>query len=101
MCNLYALGRQGPDTLRAYYGADRDEIGNMPELPGIYPKTLAPVVLMQGQDRVLTIVVGHAIPRLRAQRQEGGPQRHQRAAHDLTTLEAMARRGAPMPRAAD
>ena len=55
MCNLYSLGRQGPDAVRAVFGVTYDETGNMPELPGIHPKTLAPVVLMQGSDRVLAM----------------------------------------------
>ena len=44
MCNTYSLGRPGPDALRASFGAARDEAGNMPELPGIHPQRLAPVL---------------------------------------------------------
>ena len=29
MCNSYSLGRQGPDALRAFSQAERDETGNM------------------------------------------------------------------------
>ena len=42
MCNLYSLGRQGSDALRQAFAVARDEAGNMPELPGIYPKTRPP-----------------------------------------------------------
>lgn len=55
MCNLYSLGRQGPAALRATFGVTLDETGNLPELPGIYPKTLAPVVLLRGEERVLAM----------------------------------------------
>lgn len=48
MCNTYSLGRQGPDALRAFLRAARDETGTKSELPGIHPKTLAPVVLDAG-----------------------------------------------------
>ena len=36
MCNTYSLGRQGPDALRPFFQAERNETANMPELPGSY-----------------------------------------------------------------
>lgn len=48
MCNLYSLGRTGQDALRQAFAVAEDRTGNLPALPGIYPKTLAPVVLAGG-----------------------------------------------------
>ncbi len=56
MCNLYSLGRQGPAALRAYFGAERDETGNMPELPAIFPDQMAPVVVAGEGGRTLTMM---------------------------------------------
>ena len=55
MCNLYSLGKQGPDALRAHFAAERDETGNMQSLPAIFPKTMAPVVLIKDGVRTLTM----------------------------------------------
>ncbi|WP_342162934.1 SOS response-associated peptidase [Methylobacterium sp. SD21] len=56
MCNLYSLGRHGPAALRAYFGAERDETGNMPELPAIFPDQMAPVVVAGEGGRTLTMM---------------------------------------------
>ncbi|MBE7196540.1 MAG: SOS response-associated peptidase family protein [Parafilimonas terrae] len=56
MCNLYSLGRQGPDALRAHFGALHDETGNMPELPAIFPDRMAPVVVLSEGERTLTMM---------------------------------------------
>ncbi|AWN35968.1 SOS response-associated peptidase [Methylobacterium radiodurans] len=56
MCNLYSLGRQGPDALRAFFQATRDATGNMPELPAIFPNTAAPVVYLREGERTLSMM---------------------------------------------
>jgi putative SOS response-associated peptidase YedK len=56
MCNLYSLGRQGPAALQAFFQIDRDETGNMPELPGIFPSTAAPVVHLRDGERRLSMM---------------------------------------------
>ena len=43
MCNLYSLTKS-QEAIRALTRAMRDETGNLPPLPGIFPDTLAPVV---------------------------------------------------------
>jgi putative SOS response-associated peptidase YedK len=52
MCNLYAL-TAGQDAIRAAASAMRDEAGNLPPLPGIFPDRQAPVVAMRDGARVL------------------------------------------------
>ncbi|MDN3571580.1 SOS response-associated peptidase [Methylobacterium longum] len=55
MCNLYSL-RAGPDALRRAFGVDRDETGNLPLLPGIFPNTAAPVVHTRDGTRALSMM---------------------------------------------
>ena len=43
MCNLYSLTKS-QEAMRALTGAMRDETGNLPPLPGIFPDMMAPVV---------------------------------------------------------
>jgi putative SOS response-associated peptidase YedK len=43
MCNLYRLDK-GQDHLRQFFKVARDETGNMPPLPGIFPDYMAPIV---------------------------------------------------------
>ncbi|SDR57946.1 hypothetical protein SAMN05519103_05940 [Rhizobiales bacterium GAS113] len=43
MCNLYSMNRS-QDEIRGLVGAMRDETGNQPPLPGIFPDYLAPIV---------------------------------------------------------
>ena len=43
MCNLYSLTRS-QDAIRQLTKAMRDSAGNMPQLPGVFPDTLAPIV---------------------------------------------------------
>jgi putative SOS response-associated peptidase YedK len=43
MCNLYSVTKS-QDAIRKLFGVTRDEAGNMPTLPGIFPDGLAPVV---------------------------------------------------------
>jgi putative SOS response-associated peptidase YedK len=44
--------RQG-DTLRRYFKVTRDDSGNQPPLPGIYPDKLAPVVRQSDGERIM------------------------------------------------
>jgi hypothetical protein len=41
MCNLYRLDK-GQDHLRRFFKAGRDDSGNQPPLPGIYPPRSPP-----------------------------------------------------------
>jgi putative SOS response-associated peptidase YedK len=43
MCNLYRLDK-GQDHLRRFFKVARDETGNMPPVPGIFPDCMAPIV---------------------------------------------------------
>jgi putative SOS response-associated peptidase YedK len=52
MCNLYSLNK-GQDALKRFFKVTRDEAGNMPPLPGIFPDNLAPVVRHDGKDRAM------------------------------------------------
>jgi putative SOS response-associated peptidase YedK len=54
MCNLYSMNRS-QDEIRGIVGAMRDETGNMPPLPGIFPDYLAPIV-RTGEDGQREIV---------------------------------------------
>ena len=56
MCNLYSLSRQGPDALRAFFQATRDETRNMPELPAIFPNTTASVVRLREGEGTLSMM---------------------------------------------
>jgi putative SOS response-associated peptidase YedK len=55
MCNLYSLNK-GQDAIRKAFGVQRDEAGNLPPLPGIFPNTMAPVVRMQEGERTLAMM---------------------------------------------
>jgi hypothetical protein len=48
MCNLYRLDK-GQDHLRRFFKVDRDDSGNQPPLPEIYPDQSAP---SSGRPRV-------------------------------------------------
>jgi putative SOS response-associated peptidase YedK len=43
MCNLYSITKS-QDAIRRLFGVTRDQAGNLPPLPGIFPDGLAPVV---------------------------------------------------------
>lgn len=47
MCNLYSLTK-GQDAIRQLFGVTRDETGNLPPLPGIFPDYAAPIVRATG-----------------------------------------------------
>jgi putative SOS response-associated peptidase YedK len=55
MCDLYCLNK-GQDHLRRFFKVDRDETGNMPPLPGIFPDTMAPVVRQDGNERAMEMM---------------------------------------------
>ncbi|TXN11360.1 SOS response-associated peptidase [Methylobacterium sp. WL122] len=55
MCNLYSLNK-GQDAIRKAFGVQRDEAGNLPALPGIFPNTMAPVVRMREGERTLAMM---------------------------------------------
>lgn len=50
MCNLYSMTRSR-DAIRQISRAMNDSLGNLPELPGIYPDYLAPVVKLDQLGR--------------------------------------------------
>jgi hypothetical protein len=55
MCNLYSLNK-GQDAIRKAFGVERDETGNLPPLPGIFPDQMAPVVRLAKGTRELAMV---------------------------------------------
>ncbi|GAN76388.1 SOS response-associated peptidase [Acidisphaera rubrifaciens] len=55
MCNLYSLTK-GQDAIRALARVLRDEGGNLPPLPGIFPDYAAPIV-RTGADGVRELVM--------------------------------------------
>ncbi|GJD66333.1 hypothetical protein MPEAHAMD_6530 [Methylobacterium frigidaeris] len=76
MCNLYSSARS-QDEIRHTFAIDRDEAGNLPPLPGIFPDQMSPVILAADGKRVLTMMrwgfppppkVWHAASHQRAQR---------------------------------
>ena len=50
MCNLYSMTRSR-DAIRQIAQAMNDSLGNLPELPGIYPDYLAPIVKLDQLGR--------------------------------------------------
>jgi putative SOS response-associated peptidase YedK len=55
MCNLYSLA-QGQDAIRRVFEAMRDEVGNLPPMPGIFPDQMAPVIRLSEGQRTLTMM---------------------------------------------
>ena len=55
MCNLYSLTRS-QDEIRRIFAVKRDDTGNLPPLPGIFPDQLAPVVRAAEGGRELTMM---------------------------------------------
>ncbi len=55
MCNLYSSARS-QDEIRRTFTVDRDETGNLPPLPGVFPDQMAPVVYSADGARVLTMM---------------------------------------------
>ncbi len=56
MCNLYSLGNKNQTALREVFQAERDELGNMPPLPAIFPDYGAPVVHVRDGERSLSMM---------------------------------------------
>lgn len=54
MCNLYAMSK-GQAAIREMVGLWKDETGNLPSLPGIFPDMQAPVVTKGEGGRVLSM----------------------------------------------
>jgi putative SOS response-associated peptidase YedK len=55
MCNLYSLTAT-PEEIRRWFGITRDETGNLPALPAIFPDQRAPVVRQGAAGRDLTLM---------------------------------------------
>jgi hypothetical protein len=55
ICNLCSLTKS-QDALRRITKAMRDTTGNLPQLPGIFPDQLAPVVRNMESERELTLM---------------------------------------------
>jgi putative SOS response-associated peptidase YedK len=55
MCNLYSSSRS-QDEIRRTFAVDRDEAGNLPPLPSIFPDQMAPVIHAPDGERVLTMM---------------------------------------------
>lgn len=54
MCNLYSV-TTNREALRRIVGAMSDSLGNMPELPGIYPDYFAPIVRAKSNEREIVL----------------------------------------------
>jgi len=55
MCNLYSLNK-GQDAIGRFFRTVKDETGNMPPLPGIFPDMMAPVVRIVDGERRLSML---------------------------------------------
>jgi len=54
MCNLYSITK-GQAAIREWLRATRDNAGNLPPLPGVFPDYPAPIVRMVDGERELTM----------------------------------------------
>jgi putative SOS response-associated peptidase YedK len=63
MCNLYSMTK-GQQAIREFVRATRDNVGNLPPLPGIFPDMLAPVVRTapDGEREILRMRWGMPCP---------------------------------------
>lgn len=64
MCNLYSV-TTNRDAIRQLAKAFNDSIGNMPELPGIYPDYLAPIVRLNRDGEREIVLARWGLPSLR------------------------------------
>ncbi|WP_162559679.1 SOS response-associated peptidase [Methylobacterium radiodurans] len=55
MCNLYSLIHPQAE-IRDAFGVRRDDAGNLPPLPSIFPNTAAPVVRVREGERTLSMM---------------------------------------------
>ena len=98
MCNLYFLTR-GQQAMIALARAMRDNSGNLPPLPGIFPDDAAPIVrtAVDGGARAGRVALGYAVTCLRARGQEDRFRRHQYPQYGKPPLATMVVAGEPMP----
>ena len=64
MCNLYSV-TTNREAIRRLSQAMNDSIGNMPELPGIYPDYLAPIVRADASGRREVVLARWGLPSLK------------------------------------
>lgn len=55
MCNLYSMTRN-QEAIRRLFTVTRDNAGNMPPLPAIFPDKSAPVIHMSNSERALSMM---------------------------------------------
>ncbi|KAA2235538.1 SOS response-associated peptidase [Salinarimonas soli] len=53
MCNLYSITK-GQDAIRQLFAVTRDEAGNLPSMPAVFPNTSAPVIHVRDGQRTLS-----------------------------------------------
>jgi hypothetical protein len=66
MCNLYSM-TSNRDAIRELAKALNDKIGNLPELPGIYPDYLAPIVRLNTDGEREIVLARRGLPSLKDQ----------------------------------
>jgi putative SOS response-associated peptidase YedK len=66
MCNLYSVVTNR-EAIRRISGAMGDSIGNLPELPGIYPDYLAPIVRLYPAGEREIVLARWGLPSLKDQ----------------------------------
>jgi putative SOS response-associated peptidase YedK len=66
MCNLYSM-TTNREALRRISEAMNDKVGNLPELPGIYPDYLAPIVILNTAGEREIILARWGMPSLTKQ----------------------------------
>ncbi|TDR95308.1 SOS response-associated peptidase, partial [Enterovirga rhinocerotis] len=54
MCNLYSV-TTNQEAIRRLFRVDHDLTGNLPPLPGVFPDYAAPIVRVDGDERVLAM----------------------------------------------
>ena len=69
MCNLYSVVTNR-EALRRISKAISDSIGNLPELPGIYPDYRAPIVRLNAAGDRETVLARWGVPSLKDQPSE-------------------------------
>jgi hypothetical protein len=95
VCNLYSNFATQASMAKAF-AAKRDNSGNVPLLPGIFPDQMAPVVRMCDGEREL-IQMRWSFPPTTEGRQSA---RHERPQRIISVLAGLAQAAAPLPRAA-
>ncbi len=69
MCNLYSV-TSNREAMRRLAQAFNDSIGNMPELPGIYPDYFAPIVRLDNQGEREIVLARWGLPSLKEETTE-------------------------------